>query len=157
MPHTHETNVAFCRALAKTEDEDRYLSALFAPIEKRADVFAVIAFGCELAATPRKVSEPMLGEIRLQWWREAIDEVFAGTPRKHPVVEALSEAVARRSLARTELEQVVDAHTGALYDDTPTDLGARGATADHIQGGLMRLIACVLCGTDRAPRFASAT
>ena len=71
-------------ALARAADYDRYLSAVFAPAARREALFALIAFNHEIARIPEAVSEPMLGRIRLQWWREVLDAVHAGEPRPPP-------------------------------------------------------------------------
>jgi phytoene synthase len=73
-------------------DPDRWLSTRFIADEQaRADVVALYALNHELARVAASVREPLMGEIRLTWWREAFEEVAAGKPpRKHPVVEAVS-------------------------------------------------------------------
>lgn len=79
-------------ALVRRADPDRWLSTRF--IEDpaaRADVIALYALNVELARVATSVREPLMGEIRLTWWREAIEEAAAGKPaRKHPVVEAVT-------------------------------------------------------------------
>ena len=80
--------------LVRRVDPDRWLASRFiADAAARADVVALYAFNHELARVAGAVREPLMGEIRLTWWREAMDEVAAGkSPRKHPVVEALAAA-----------------------------------------------------------------
>ena len=60
------------RRIARSGDPDRALAALFAPRETRADLLALYAFNVELARIAEQVTEPELGAIRLQWWREAL-------------------------------------------------------------------------------------
>src|ERR1041385_2992054 len=57
-------------ALCRRHDRDRYQTALFAPADRREALFALYAFNYEIARVREIVSEPMLGQIRLQWWRE---------------------------------------------------------------------------------------
>src|SRR5262245_22099637 len=84
-------------------DRDRFLGALFAPEPQRADLLAVLAFDHELARTRTVTREPMLAAIRLQWWREAVEEAAgSGKPRAQPLVESLSETI-RRTRLRPEL------------------------------------------------------
>ena len=64
--------LSYCAQEVRRHDRARYLSSLFAPDERREDLFALYAFNLEVAKTAEVVSEPMLGQIRLQWWREAI-------------------------------------------------------------------------------------
>ena len=80
--------ISDCAALVRRVDYDRYLTALFAPPPARERLFALYAFNHEIAKVRETVSEPMIGQIRLQWWREAIGGIHAGTPRKHMVVAA---------------------------------------------------------------------
>src|SRR3982750_2661447 len=89
-------------------DPDRWLSSRFvADRESRADVVALYAFDGELARAPRVASNALLGEIRLAWWREALDEIYgARAVRRHPVADALSDAVRRRAIARPMLESL---------------------------------------------------
>lgn len=92
-------------------DPDRWLSSRFIGHgEARADVVAIYAFDNELARAPKVASNPLLGEMRLTWWREALDEIFEGRPvRHHPAAQALARAVERRGLARANLETLIDA------------------------------------------------
>ncbi len=108
----------YCEDQVRRYDRDRYLSALFAPADRRADLLALYAFNLEVAKTREAVSEAMLGQIRLQWWREAIDGIYAGTPRNHQIVLALAAAVERHGLPREPFERLIDARELDL-DDRP--------------------------------------
>ena len=98
-------------ALIRRVDPDRWLSSRFiAAAEARADVIALYAFDNELARAPRVASNALLGEMRLTWWREALEEIFEGRPvRHHPAAQALAAAVARRGFDRALLETLIDA------------------------------------------------
>ena len=67
-----QTNFEHCAALVREADRDRYLATLFAPAEQRDALFALYAFNVEIARVRELAREPMPGEIRLQWWREAL-------------------------------------------------------------------------------------
>jgi phytoene synthase len=109
-------------ALLARVDPDRWLSSRFvADVEARADLTALYAYDHELARAPKVASNPILGEIRLAWWREVLDEVFEGRPvRRHPTAQALAAAVARRRLPRAPLEAMIDARVREL-DPQPLD------------------------------------
>jgi phytoene synthase len=98
-------------ALIRRIDPDRWLSSRFiSAAEARADVVAIYAYDNELARAPRVASNSLLGEVRLTWWREALDEIFEGRPvRQHPAAQALARVVKRRGLTRTPLEAMIDA------------------------------------------------
>lgn len=103
----------YCLQHVQEHDLDRYYCCLFAPAAKRDDLFAVLAFNQEVTKTRAVVSEPMLGEIRLQWWREALEEVAANKPRAHPVVERLAATDGVEHILPF-LNQIVDAWSDDL-------------------------------------------
>jgi phytoene synthase len=110
-------------ALVRQRDPDRYVTALFAPDERREGLFALDAFNFEVAKTRESVTEPMLGQIRLQWWRDAVDEIYAGKPvRRHETALALADAVRRYELTRYHIDRIIDAREFDLTDDPPRTL-----------------------------------
>lgn len=97
-------------------DPDRWLSSRFiAEPQVREDVLAVYAYDHELARAPRVASNPLLGEIRLVWWREALDEIYGDKAvRLHPAAQALAQCVRRRKLPRDPLEAMIEARLSEL-------------------------------------------
>ena len=91
---------AWCEALVRREDPDRWLASLFIPEAARRHVLALYAFNLEVARVREVVSEPMLGEIRLQWQRDALEKPDDGDVRANPVAAALLDAVARFDLPK---------------------------------------------------------
>ncbi len=109
----------------RAADIDRWLSSRFvAEEQRRADLIALYAFEAELMAIPTRVTQPLLAEMRYVWWREQMDGVFAGTPRKgHPVLEALTDVVMRHGLLRGPFDALIEAHIGRVHGE-PHDLDA---------------------------------
>jgi len=140
--------LSYCAQELRRHDHDRFLTGLFAPAERREDLFALYAFNLEIARIAETVSEPMLGHIRLQWWREAIDELYAGRPRRHQVVVPLAAAVARHDLGRDLFERLIDARELDLEDAQPADLAALEDYAEATSSGLVAL-ALQLLGAGR--------
>lgn len=96
--------------LAQRHDPDEFLAALFLPALLREDFFTLIALRFELASIKPKVSEPLLGQIRLQWWREAIEGLaFDKKPAAHPVLEAVHRLVAHQARVKPMLLTLVEA------------------------------------------------
>src|SRR6476659_7041720 len=88
-------------ALVRRHDRDRFQTVLFAPAARREALFALYAFNYEIARVRESVTEPTLGRIRLQWWRENIAAAFeGGAVRHHPVVEALTAVIREVALTR---------------------------------------------------------
>lgn len=98
-------------ALVRRVDPDRWMSSRFvADPDLRADVVALYAFDHELARAPRVASNPLIAEMRLAWWAEALDEIFEGRPvRRHPTAQALADVVRRRALERPPLDALIEA------------------------------------------------
>lgn len=135
----------------RRHDRERYLTALFAPADRRDDLLALYAFNLEIARTREAVREPMLGHIRLQWWRDALDEIDAGKPpRRHEVVTPLADTIRRHNLARDAFERLLLARERDL-DDTPFQtLADLEAYADGTSGALVSLALAILGPADAA-------
>lgn len=136
--------------LVREADFGRYAASLFAPAHIRPHLLALYAFDIEIARVRDLVSEPMPGELRLQWWRDALDDPERADAVSHPVAHALEAAIAFGRLPREALAGVVDARADDLYDDpvaTLTDLEGRlGAT----HGAILRL-AMLIAAEGRDP------
>lgn len=106
-----EENFRRLDARIKREDEDRWLSSRYAPRNERRRLVALYALNLELAKVRNVVSEPGLGAIRFQWWRDAVGEIHGGGPvRKHDVVEVVASA----GIAEKTLQGLIDGHEGAF-------------------------------------------
>jgi phytoene synthase len=139
-------NYAHCEAEVRAHDKDRFLATLFAPASARPHLFALYAFNLELARVRDRTKEPAAGEVRLQWWREALAGQRAEQAAGHPVAAALLDTVARRSLRHHLLAELVDARSFDLYDDPMPSLAELEAYADATSGELIRLATTVLAG-----------
>jgi len=105
----------------RDHDYDRYFATLFCPTEQRPALLAIYAFNIEIATIRETVSEPLIGQMRLQWWRDTIDEVFEGRPSNHPVAAALGEVIASCEIPRQPFHRMIDGReldlTGIPRDD----------------------------------------
>ena len=98
-------------ARIKRVDEDRWLSSRYAAESERRKLIALYAFVYELARVRNVVTEPDLGAIRFQWWRDALDEVAKGlAPRQHDVVRAIAQIM----LPLDRLGQLIDGYETAF-------------------------------------------
>lgn len=140
----------------KQYDYDRWLTCLFAPENLREDLFALLSFNSEIARVRETVSEPMLGDIRLQWWRDALNGLQDGIVKKHPTIEALYQAHQRTPLDLSAMQAMIDMRAKDL-DPAPiaTD-GELIVYADLTSGTLHRLMHLMLTGEDNS-RAAEAT
>jgi phytoene synthase len=131
-------------ASVRTADPDRYFSALFAPASARPFLFTLYAFNTELARVAESVREPMLGAIRLEWWRETADGAARGAPRNHDVARGLAALFAEKKLALSELEALIAARAFDSSADRFADFAALENYLDQTGGRLMRLAAELL-------------
>ena len=128
----------------RRDDRDRYLTALLAPTGAREGMLAVYGFNLEIARVRETVSEELIGRIRLQWWRDRLDDIFAGTPPRHPVAEPLSWAVRRFALPRPLFDGLIDAREADLAGEQPADLAALEAHARETAAPVVELALRVL-------------
>lgn len=142
-----EMDAALANRLAasvRSADPDRYFSALFAPAPLRPLLLALYAFNAEVARVAESVREPMLGAIRLEWWRETAEGAAKGAPRNHDVARGLAALFAQGKLSLAELEALVAARAFDSSADRLADYAALENYLDQTGGRLMRLAAEVL-------------
>ena len=139
-----------CEALVRAADKDRYLAGLFAPAPARRHLYALYAFAVEIARVREAVREPAAGEIRLQWWRDAVggERIEAAG---NPVAAALFDTVAQCALPSEPLIRLIDAHGFDLYDDAMASLAELDAYAEATAGTLFALGASILVGAGGPP------
>ncbi len=116
-------------------DEDRWLSSRYAPKRARRALIALYAFAYELARIRVVVTEPHLGAIRFQWWRDALEELERGeTPRAHDVVGALADMLAEGRYRLDALNRLVDQYEDAFEaaDRSQQPEGLLTATAARV-------------------------
>ncbi len=153
----------YCRASVRRGDRDRYLTALFAPADRRDDLLTLAAFNLEIARAREQVREPMLGLVRLQWWRETLDPIYAGgAVRKQPVAEALTETIRRHSLPRDLFDRMIAARERDMEKVPNPDMDALEAYARETSAPLFLLTMQVLVsdalqGDNRDGRVAALT
>ena len=130
--------------LVHRDDPDRWLASLFVPQALRPHIHALYAFSLEIARVREIVSEPLLGEIRHQWWRDALEAPEAGDVGANPVAEALLDTIERFSLPKSPLLELIDARLFDLYDDAMESVEAVEAYARATASSLYRLAALIL-------------
>jgi 15-cis-phytoene synthase len=105
---------------ARAGEPDRYLAALLAPAPARPQLLALAAFLSELARVGAVVSDPAIGAIRLQWWRDALEQP-AGTRTGNPIADAVRDLARARALPRTLFAEIIDGCERALLPDAIGD------------------------------------
>jgi phytoene synthase len=117
-------NQSFCADLVRARDFTAYAASLFVPAPVRRGWLAVAAFNAEVAHVRDHVSQPLPGEIRLQWWRDTLSGDGRGEAEGSPVAAELLRAVATYGLPVDTLVRLIDAHVFDVYDDPMPDMAA---------------------------------
>lgn len=133
-----------CAGLVARGDPDRFLAVMAAPVGARAQLFPLYAFNLEIARAPWVAQEPLIAEMRLQWWRDVVENAASGAARAHEVAGPLHDLIRDFGLPVEVLDRLIAARRWDIYRE-PHD-GAAGLTAylDDTGGGLMWLAARAL-------------
>ncbi len=143
---SEDRDLDFCLARLRSADRDRYLAILAGPRRLAAGLVALYAGNAEWAAVAPSVREPMLGHIRLAWWREAIAEIAAGKdPRPQAVLRVLVTTMRKAGLAATDFDRLIEARMRDLDPAPFADLAELESYATASLAPLLRL-AFAICG-----------
>lgn len=105
--------------MVERADEDRFTAVMAAPVAVRRILFPIFAFNVEVSRAPWVTGEPMIAEMRLQWWRDALEEVSKGKARRHEVVDALASVLDPQAVC--DLDELIAARRWDCYKDSFED------------------------------------
>ncbi len=132
----------------KQADADRVRAAYFAQDDARSRLMLLYAFHLELAKVPELVSEPMIGQIRYQWWREAIAEIYeTDTVRKHEITTPLRTLLLDGEVPRYWVDQLIDGRERDI-DPRPFETLSEAQDYSANTSGVLMKIAVKLLGAD---------
>lgn len=140
-----------CAALLQRGDPDRYLSVLAAPLWARELLLPLYACNLEIARAPWASKEPMIAEMRLQWWRDTVEAAGQGRPaRAHEVAGPLHRLITETGLPVDPLDRLIAARRWDCWTEPFADLAALETYLDETGGGLMWLAGRALGAPDTA-------
>ena len=134
-----------CAEIVQRGDPDRFAAVMAAPTAARARLFPLYAFNLEVARAPWVSKEPMIGEMRLQWWRDVVAEP---APRAHEVAGPFHALIQEAALPLAVIDRLIEARIHDVYGEPFADGAAFDAYLDDTAGGLMWLAAKACGGTD---------
>lgn len=117
-------SAAFCADLVRSHDFARYASTLFVASEQRRALLAVYAFNVEISRVREQVSQPLPGEMRLQWWTDMLAGSGHGGVEGNPVAAELKLAIRSFRLPVERLSRLIDEHQFDLYNDPMPTMAA---------------------------------
>ena len=143
-------SVAACAALVQRGDPDRFRAVMAAPREARAQLFPLYAFNLEVARAPWVTQEPLIAEMRLQWWRDVVENAASGAARAHEVAGPLHDLIRDFGLPVEVLDRLIAARRWDIHRDPHADAAALDSYLEDTGAGLMWLAARALGAPDGA-------
>jgi phytoene synthase len=131
----------FCAELVRTHDFVRYASTLFVPPDQRRALLALYAFNVEISRIRIHVSQPLSGEMRLQWWTDMLAGTAHGGLEGNPVAAELLLAIQDARLPVERLSRLIDEHQFDLYNDPMPTMAALEGYIDETSSVLFSLAA----------------
>jgi len=131
----------FCANLVRNHDFVRYASTLFMPVELRRPLLALYAFNVEVSRVREQVSQPLPGEVRLQWWTDMLLGAGHGGVEGNPVASELLRVIQNFRLPVDRLARLVEEHQFDVYNDPMPTVSALEGYANDTSSGLFALVA----------------
>jgi len=132
-------SAAFCVGLVRTHDFARYASTLFLPAIQRRALLAVYAFNVEISRVRDLVSQPLPGEIRLQWWTDMLEGAGHGEVEGNPVAAELLQVIRDFRLPVGPLSRLIEEHQFDLYNDPMPSMAALEGYVTDTSSALLSL------------------
>jgi phytoene/squalene synthetase len=142
--------VEACADLVQRGDPDRFLAVMAAPMAARAQLFPLYAFNLEVARAPWVTAEPLIAEMRLQWWRDVVASAASGAARAHEVAGPLHDLIRDFGLPIATLDRLIAARRWDIHRDPHADAAALAQYLEDTGAGLMWLAARALGAPDGA-------
>lgn len=144
-------DIAVSQETLRVHDRDRYLASLLVPEKLRSSFTALYAFNAEIARIRDRISEPIPGEIRLQWWRDAINS----DENANPIASALLATIDQYSLPKDKFDLILSARIFDLYNDPLPSIDTLEAYAGETSS-LLFLLSALMTGAQSSTALADA-
>lgn len=115
-------SASYASTYLRSTDRDRYFATLLLGEKPRQALTALYAFNADIAAVRERAREPAAGEIRLQWWADALSGEGHGAVRQNPLADALLDTIAEFGLPVPALTRLIAARRFDLYQDPMPDV-----------------------------------
>lgn len=149
-------SIQACAEIVAKGDPDRFRVIMSLPVPQREKLFPLFAFNVEVSRAPWMTTEPMIAEMRLQWWRDAIEEIRSGSiVRNHEVTIPLALIVREAGIDAAALDRLVAARRWDIYSDPFEDRGHFEAYLEETHGALYEASALAVGGSDSELKIAS--
>ncbi|KAM4688563.1 NADH dehydrogenase (ubiquinone) complex I, assembly factor 6 [Discoglossus pictus] len=129
----------YCQELVRKRDYEGFLCTLLLPPASQPAAFALRAFNVELSQVKDSVSQRNLGLIRMQFWRDAVQEIYTDNPPHHPVALELAKAARKHKLTKRWLTRIIDEREKNLDDRAYRNLQELESYSENTQSSLLYL------------------
>jgi 15-cis-phytoene synthase len=133
----------FCANLVRTRDFARYASTLFVPADQRRALFALYAFNTEISRVREQVTQPLSGEVRMQWWTDMLTGAGHGGVEGNPVAAELLLTIRNFHLPVEPLTRLIEEHQFDLYNDPMPSMAALEGYINDTAAALFMLGAAI--------------
>jgi 15-cis-phytoene synthase len=140
----------FCADLVRSHDFARYAATLFVPVIPRRALLALYAFNAEISRVREQVSQPLPGEMRLQWWTDMLEGAGHGGIEGNPVAAELMLAIRDFRLPVEPLSRLIDEHQFDLYNDPMPSMAALEGYVTETSSALFSLAAQIVARPSEA-------
>jgi phytoene synthase len=140
----NKASAEFCAQLVRTHDFARYASTLFVPSTPRRALLAIYAFNVEISRVREQVSQPLPGEMRLQWWTDMLAGAGHGGIEGNPVAAELRLAIESWRLPVERLSRLIEEHQFDLYNDPMPTMAALEGYINDTSSALFSLAAGIV-------------
>ncbi|XP_064910107.1 NADH dehydrogenase (ubiquinone) complex I, assembly factor 6 isoform X2 [Columba livia] len=131
--------VQYCAELVRKRDYEGFLCSLLLPAESRTSAFALRAFNVELAQIKDSITQKTTGLMRMQFWREAVENIYCDNPPHQPVATELWRAVKRHNLTKMWFMKIIDEREKNLDDRAYRNIQELETYAENTQSALLYL------------------
>jgi len=139
MAAATKDSAGFCADLVRSHDFVRYASTLFMPATQRRALLALYAFNVEITRVRDHISQPLPGEMRLQWWTDMLAGAGHGGIEGNPVAAELLLVIRDFRLPVELLSRLVDEHQFDLYNDPMPSMAALESYVNDTSAALFSL------------------
>jgi phytoene synthase len=139
-----KASAEFCAQLVRRHDFARYASTLFVPAVPRRALLAIYAFNVEISRVREQVSQPLPGEMRLQWWTDMLAGLGHGGVEGNPVAAELLFAIQNWRLPVERLSRLIEEHQFDLYNDPMPTMAALEGYINDTASALFSLAAGIV-------------
>ncbi len=139
-----------CAGLVSRGDPDRFLAVMAAPVPVRARLLPLYAFNLEVARAPWVTQEPLIAEMRLQWWRDVVENSASGAAKAHEVAGPLHALIRDFGLPVAVLDRLIAARRWDIHREPHAGAEGLGAYLEDTGAGLMWLAARALGAPEAA-------